>query len=259
MTDSESSSSPVDNSENHIKVVNRTTSKGISVISYNLACSSASPSHDKISKICEYIKKHNINIICLQDVSQTTLTIFKSKIFGYQILETFLEENKETGTVILFPKKTFELVDPYYLECPTTMNRSIVGCKIKGDNGITYDIVNVHLEDYQYNEEYRAKQFSLITEYTNENPNTLVIGDFNIFDVSEPVNDIIGESGMKDSWIALGCPSKLRNTTIFKEVNKSIRSARVLYYTNADFAVHKMATLNLDNTRNALVVFMKDK
>ena len=247
------------NNDQHIKFVNRTNAKGLSALSYNMSCSSVSLSHDKITKLCDYIKKQGIGVICLQDVSETSLTIFKSKIFGYEVLETFIDDKKETGTVIFFLKKKFELVDPYYLDCPSTMDRSLIGCKIKSLSGTIYDIVNVHLEDFKYNDEYRAKQFSLVAEYTNENPNTLVLGDFNIFDVAESVNDMIETTGMTDAWIALGCPNKLRSTTTFKDINKSIRSVRALHYSTADFTINKMALINLVNTRSALSVFFNDK
>ena len=57
-------------------------------------------SEDRIHQICDMISKQNPNIICLQEVDEIALKIFKTKFEKFQTFHTF-HSNRKDGILIM--------------------------------------------------------------------------------------------------------------------------------------------------------------
>jgi len=191
----------------------------LTILSFNLQCSLNGTQHEQLFQLVEIVKSKLFDCICLQDINLTSLSILKSKLHKYSAIEAI-----ENGTpqAILY-KDSCKLEEEYSYNIPSNEGREILGCKLVFKEK-EYEILNIWLENNQ--EDMRQKQVDVLMEIASDN--TIIVGDFNIFEINEPANSLILQSNLCDAWITSGCNSQLRDTTFSN--GKWYRTVRLLYF-----------------------------
>ncbi len=191
------------------------------ILTFNMQCSVNGTQHERILQLVETIKSKKYECICLQDVNLTSLSILKSKLDKYSLVESLSNGVPQ----IIFFNNNFKLKEEFCYSLPSDENREIIGCKLTYKEK-EFEILNVWLENES--EIFRQKQLEVLMEVSSSN--TIIVGDFNIFKISEPANTIILDSQMCDAWITGGCNPQLRDTTFYE--NQWCRSVMLLYFKN---------------------------
>ena len=188
----------------------------LSLLTFNIECSQYQTRHEKINQLLEFMKYKSFDCLCLQDVNLTSLSILKSKLNNYNVIEALNNQKSKTSQIIML-SNSITILEEYSYDIPSLENKEILGCKILW-NEKEVEIINVHLEDESSS--YRGKQVDIIYEITAENNNYVIVGDFNIVSMEEEASVmLLKNKKFTDSWINDGCVSCLRNTT-FVESNK---------------------------------------
>lgn len=200
----------------------------LSLLSFNIECSQYQTRHEKINQLLEFIKYKSFDCLCLQDVNLTSMSILKSKLHNYSVIEALNNEKSKTSQIIML-NNSITILEEYSYDIPSLENKEILGCKILW-NEKELEIINVHLENED--SAYREKQIDIIYEITAENNNCVIVGDFNIVSMEEEASVmLLKNKKFADSWINDGCISCLRNTTFVEngKWNKWARTVRLLY------------------------------
>lgn len=224
----------------------------LSLLTFNIECSQYQTRHEKINQLLEFIKYKNFDCLCLQDVNLTSMSILKSKLHNYSVIEALNNEKSKTSQIIML-NNSITILEEYSYDIPSLENKEILGCKILW-NEKELEIINVHLENED--SAYRGKQVDIIYEITAENNNCVIVGDFNIVSMEEEANVmLLKNKKFTDSWINDGCVSCLRNTT-FVENNKWTKWARTvrLLYVRSCLNCKCTGLLNF-NSNKSMVTF----
>ena len=230
-----------------------------SVLTYNIWLEEKY-SKERTLKIVNTIKRHMPDIVCLQEVTEYTLDIIKKKLEPYyQNFHSFVEERKSYGMCFLCKRDTVKVLDrPYYYEYDgiTSMSRDIIGCEVEFLKlpKMPFHVMTTHLESLPDNDHLRSEQFDVISEVIKPLKNLVLLGDFNIYSLQEDIERKISNSKLKDSWVEVGCPNRIKHTINYRK-NSNVRgkvlsrSDRIYYSTNnPQFSVNKMSLLGLEQT-----------
>lgn len=190
------------------------------ILSFNLQCSLHQTRHEQLLQLIEIIKSKLFDAVCLQDVNMTSLSILKSKLHKYGVIEAL---NNGMPQVILYNNSTCKLEEEYAYNLPSNENREILGCKLVHKEK-EYEILNVWLDHDEVN--FRQKQIEVLMDIVS--PETIMVGDFNIFEINEPANSLILKNKLSDAWINSGCNPQLRDTTFHS--GKWCRTVRLFYF-----------------------------
>lgn len=217
----------------------------LTILSFNLQCSLNGTQHEQLFQLVEIVKSKLFDCICLQDINLTSLSILKSKLHKYSAIEAI-----ENGTpqAILY-KDSCKLEEEYSYNIPSNEGREILGCKLVFKEK-EYEILNIWLENNQ--EDMRQKQVDVLMEIASDN--TIIVGDFNIFEINEPANSLILQSNLCDAWITSGCNSQLRDTTFSND--KWYRTVRLLYFKKMYYA---LCNGLMNNSNDSSMVFYSVK
>ena len=188
------------------------------LLTFNMKCSIEGTRHEQLLQLVEFIKLKNFDCICLQDVNLTSLSILKSKLHKYSLIEAI---SNGTPQIIIYSNNC-KLEEEYSYDLPSNEGREVIGCKLTFKEK-EYEILNVLLEHQQ--SDFREKQIEVLSEIISNN--TIVVGDYNIFEINEPANSLILKNKLCDAWITGGCIPHLRDTTFHN--GKWYRSVRLLY------------------------------
>ena len=217
----------------------------LKLLTFNIECSSFQTRHDKINSLVSFIKLKNINCFLLQDVNITTLSLFKSKLHNFSVIESLDTENN-INSQVMFISKEIKIVEEYSYDIPSNESHEVICCKIVlGEKEI--ELINIHLEEQ--NENYRKKQIETLFEISKENKNNIIIGEFNIYN-EECELLLLNNDDFVDPWIEDGCNTQLRNTTFYKE--KWYRTQRLIYQ-NSDLKCCCIGLLNFNINKSALI------
>jgi endonuclease/exonuclease/phosphatase family metal-dependent hydrolase len=217
----------------------------LKLLTFNMECSVFQTRHEKINILVSFIKLKNINCVLLQDVNTTTLSLFKSKLSNFNVIESLDSENN-INSQIMFVLKEIKIVEEYSYDIPSNESHEVICCKvIFGEKEI--ELINIHLENE--NENYRKKQIETLFEISKENKNNIIVGEFNI--CNEECNLLLlNNSQFVDPWIEDGCNIQLRNTTLYKE--KWYRTQRLMYQ-NSQLECHCVGLLNFNSNKSCLI------
>ena len=69
------------------------------LLTFNMQCSSSGTRHEQLLQLVEIIKAQKFECVCLQDVNLTSLSILKSKLHKYTIIEAL---SNGTPQVIIY-------------------------------------------------------------------------------------------------------------------------------------------------------------
>ena len=185
------------------------------ILSYNVAGNSR---HDqaRMESVSRIIREISPDIGCLHCVSasgfQTLRGLLDSK---YILFEVFLEEKESSGGVLLLKRDTVAIPEgaqPYYYDFSVGKGR-VLGTEI-----VTADFrTHILMTDFAAGideDNIRAEQFDTVLEIlkTVQNQAYVLAGDFNIHELTEPVERaIMGRRDMRDAYLVTGCPENVRN------------------------------------------------
>ena len=192
------------------------------LLTFNMQCSLNGTRHEQLLQLVDIIKSRNIECVCLQDVNLTSLSILKSKLNKYSLIEAISNGNPQ---VIIYNNEC-KMEEEFCYDLPSEENRQVIGCKLVFKEE-EYEILNVWLEKDQ--SKFREKQVDVLLEVAS--PKTVIVGDFNIFEHNEPSNSLLLQSKICDAWISSGCNTHLRDTTFYE--GEWYRTVRLLYFKNS--------------------------
>lgn len=192
------------------------------LLTFNMQCSLNGTRHEQLLQLVDIIKSRKFECVCLQDVNLTSLSILKSKLHKYSLIEAL---SNGTPQIIIYSNDC-KLEEEFCYDLPSEENREVIGCKLVFKEK-EYEILNVWLEKEQ--SKFREKQVEVLLEVAS--PTTLIVGDFNIFELNEPSNSLLLQSKICDAWISSGCNPHLRDTTFYKGI--WYRTVRLLYFKNS--------------------------
>ena len=189
------------------------------LLTFNMQCSSSGTRHEQLLQLVEIIKAQKFECVCLQDVNLTSLSILKSKLHKYTIIEAL---SNGTPQVIIYSNNC-KMEEEFCYDLPSEENREVIGCKLTFKEK-EYEILNVWLEKEQ--SKFREKQVDVLMEVASSK--TIIVGDFNVFEINEPSNGLLLKNKISDAWISSGCNPHLRDTTFYN--NEWYRTVRLLYF-----------------------------
>jgi len=216
---------------------------------------------DRTLRIVQNIKQLAPDLICLQEATEQSYTILKSRLVDYHIFQIFIEEGNPYGTCILCKKSTIDVIEPYYYDFPNTqMGRRVVGCEIKLQNfpDKSIHVLTTHLESLWENMEYRNMQFETIKEVIKDVDNLILAGDLNICSEKEPIVKNIGSTNLSDVWRVIGCPTSIKYTYDGK-LNSNIKGStqgrldRILYRLSFNHRLHQVRLIGLNSTSPSIL------
>lgn len=208
------------------------------LLTFNMQCSDNGTRHEQLLQLVEIIKSKKFECVCLQDVNLTSLSILKSKLHKYSLVEAL---SNGTPQVIIYSNDC-KLEEEFCYDLPSDEGREVIGCKLVF-NEKEYEILNVWLERHQ--SKYREKQVEVLLEVASNK--TIIVGDFNIFEINEPSNSLLLKNKICDAWINDGCNSHLRDTTFYE--GNWYRAVRLLYFKNSySIACNELLNIDCDNS-----------
>ena len=191
------------------------------ILTFNMQCSVNGTRHEKLLQLVEIIKSKKFQCVCLQDVNLTSMSILKSKLHKYSFVESL---SNGTPQVIIYSNDC-NLEEEFCYDLPSNENNEVIGCKLTYKEK-EYEILNVWLENNE--SDFREKQIEVLLEVASNK--TIIVGDFNIFEINEPSNSLLLQSKICDAWISSGCNTHLRDTTFYE--GNWYRTVRLLYFKN---------------------------
>ena len=149
------------------------------LLTFNMQCSSSGTRHEQLLQLVEIIKAQKFECVCLQDVNLTSLSILKSKLHKYTIIEAL---SNGTPQVIIYSNNC-KMEEEFCYDLPSEENREVIGCKLTFKEK-EYEILNVWLEKEQ--SKFREKQVEVLMEVASLK--TIIVGDFNVFEIIYQMN-----------------------------------------------------------------------
>jgi len=215
----------------------------ITTLTYNLWLEN-SYSKERVTRVIHIIRDTMPDVVCLQEISQDVFKFIESMLAPFfQIFQAFVTEDNPYGTCIMCNRKTVRIIEsednPYYYDYNSSkMSRRIVGCEIEFIKFAApkFHVLTTHLESLSENDRYRASQFNAIKQAVASLKYCIVMGDFGIWNENEDAAQAISNSKLKDAWIEMGCPYKVKYTyNSRKNPNAKekgqYRFDRILYHT----------------------------
>jgi exonuclease III len=208
---------------------------------------------ERVLHMITIIKKLHPDLICLQEVTVDSLKIIKDALdTQYHSFQIFVDEGASSGLLLMCRQNTTTIIDqPYYYDFSDT-GRRVVGCEIEhNESGKRMHILTTHLEPSPENDFKRAEQFEVINKVIKPLRNCFLCGDFNILNSGEEVERKIEASKLRDVYIDIGCPSKIKYTYNHHK-NKNItnkvsaRPDRILYSNYHSHTVRALRLLGTD-------------
>jgi len=208
----------------------------LSILSYNIGAAVLSSESEilRMKHIAKILIQHKPDVVCLLDVSIMDFHLLKRLLsVRYILFQVFIEEKNKSGEVLLLSRETTQIVDgtqPYYYDYNQGKGR-VLGVDLHFgpfDQGI--HVLFCKLDDKLENADIRAAQFEIVKQVLAPLENALLVGDFNIHSIDEPVEAHIESIKLNDAWIKMGCPSDVRIT----------RNTRIFYTENAPFVPNSL-------------------
>jgi len=247
-------------------LVDASSIKRFSVLTYNVWLAE-DYQKERLLKIISMIREKNTDIVCLQELTVEMFKLVDARLGSYyQIFQAFISESDPYGSCIMCKKDTVKIVEsddnPYYYDYTgqTKMSRRVVGCEIEF---IKYTapkihILTTHLESFPHNDTYRSHQVDILQGVIKPLKNCIVMGDFSISSPDEEAEKKLNEARLKDCWVEMGCPFKLKHTyNAKKNINVADklqhRYDRVLYH-STHIKPKLMALIGRDNVSQAVSI-----
>ncbi len=222
----------------------------ITILTYNVWCEEKYL-QERTNRIIDLVKQYEPDVVCFQELTDESFKIINSKLDElYYIFQIFTSEKQPYGCGLACKRDTSKIIDqPYYYDFNNTrMNRRIIGCEVKiGEHN--FHVLTTHLESLPKNDHLRSLQFDTISKVMEPLNNIILCGDFNILTDTEDINQKIANSKLSDSWIEIGCPSKIAYTYNYKK-NKNIQNK---FQNRLDRIYYTTKNLNMKPKRMALI------
>ena len=213
---------------------------------------------ERTEKIIETIKLYEPDVICFQELTERSYEYLENKLTDiYYIFQIFMSEKNPYGCGIGCKRSSVEIIQqPYYYDYNNTkMSRRLIGCEVK-IRGKHFHILNTHLESLPMNDHLRSLQFNTIKQVITPLSNVILCGDFNIIRDDEQINSKIANSKLYDSWIQIGCPSRICYTYNHKK-NSNIKGKYQNRLDRIYYSVNDESDFNLEVKRMALTGLSK--
>lgn len=162
----------------------------------------------KLDALINLIKKENINIIFISNLSYDSYTYINDKIDKlYHNVQVFKTEEIRIGTVLFLRKDIIGFDksndNPYYFDLEnSSMERKIIGCEIRYA-GKLINIIGICAETNLENEHIRTEQINILSGIIKDMAlsDYIIVGNFESEEKYPLGNDV---------WIKLGCSNILR-------------------------------------------------
>ena len=191
---------------------------------------------ERMVYICRLIKREGFDIVSLLDVSEEALTILSDQLSKlYHIFQVFKKTEDKTGTVVLCNKESLEFTKgegPYYYDFQKSSN--VLGAALTHKaTGFEFNCLATRLSDNPDNDHIREKQAETVAKVIKNMPQTILMGDMNIYDIKEPAEATL--SFLSDSWVNMLCPNNVKYTfdglsNNLISTDRRMRNSRVLYH-----------------------------
>lgn len=242
-------------------------SKRFTVLTYNVWFGELYQK-ERLFKIIAMIREKAPDIVCLQELTVETFNVIENRLGPfYQIFQAFITEGNPYGSCIMCKKDTVKIVEsgdnPYYYDYShTKMHRRVVGCEIEFSKFIApkMHILTTHLESLPENDTFRGHQVDVLQSVIKPLKNCIVAGDFSIVSQEEDAEKKLHASKLKDCWIEMGCPFKVKHTYNSKKniniVDKmQQRYDRIMYHSSSNAVKPKLLSLiGRDNVSQSVPV-----
>lgn len=195
-------------------------SKSFTVLTYNVWVHEAYQK-ERATKIANIVCNRMPDVLCLQELTIETLSFIEARLSPlYHVFQAFVSAGNSYGDCIMYRKDTVRIVEdednPYYYDFDgaTHMHRRVIGAELELIQfGTKIHLLTTHLESLPANDNYRSLQFDIIQRAIGSLKNVILAGDFNISaQREEEIEGKIDRSRVKDCWIELGCPYKVKHT-----------------------------------------------
>ena len=226
----------------------------VKFMNYNIACNNKrtrdSTETDRIECIVKIIKEADGDVVALHNVDSSAFMILNSMLEQrYMIFQVFTDEKDLYGDVLLFHKDRISIPDgsqPYYYDFK---NGRIIGTEIqtRPANGIEphrFHVLTTTLDSSIDGENIRSDQFDTVLRVTKTLQHFIILGEFNICDINEPIERQLFKSQLSDAWIKLGCPELLRSCV------GHLRSTRVYYQLPGSIWLNSQIASGLDRIKD---------
>jgi hypothetical protein len=221
------------------------TAPSVTVLCYNISSSSTSSSTDlalRMRVLAKIIMGGEPDAVCLLNVCVPGYQVLQRLLNPrYTLFQVFQEEKEKYGEVLLCHREKTRIVDgtqPYYYDFNVGKGRIIgVELRLHAFEHVIH-LLLTKLDDKAENADVRAGQFAIVRQVLEPLDRAILVGDFNLFSVEEPVEQEVQPAKLKDAWVELGCPSALRSPN----KNKDLRSTRI-YHKDDELHVNRMSLL----------------
>lgn len=200
-------------------------SQNFTVLTYNVWVHEAYQK-ERLLKIINIVRTKMPDILCLQELTTESFPFVEARLSPfYHIFQAFITAGNSYGDCIMYRKDTVKMVEdndnPYYYDYDgaTKMHRRVIGCEFElvkfGPSAPRIHLLTTHLESAPTNDNYRSLQFDIIQRAIGSLKNVILAGDFNISTQKQREEEIerkIDRSRLKDCWVELGCPYKVKHT-----------------------------------------------
>ncbi len=156
------------------------------------------------------------DIICLVNSSVEHFEYIQDALEDrYVVFQVFVEEDDETGTIILCNKNTTSISDdetPYYFDYPAKCKGRIIGTGVVHlHSKITFNILTAELD--HENVSVRNTQLDTLSKVVKDMKDYIITGDLGDIEIGQT----------KDAWVKMGCPVRCRS-----DVMRTYYDSRVL-------------------------------
>lgn len=196
--------------------------------------------------------KYIPDIICLQEVTGRSFEILQQSLGAhYDLYEAFGDPPLPYTNLIAINRQTLEVIGDtitvYDFDSQMGRKLMVINVKVK-QTGISFYVLNAHLEGFPENWKYRRVQMESIHRMIKAEKikNFILTGDFNICQDQEPIEAQFRLYEYMDGWNELGSPQSLKYTYSYKNnpyahMNGALRiesrQDRILYQFREDKAV----------------------
>jgi len=164
----------------------------LSVMSWNVYFDDIS-GQTRYPKIINAIDKHQADIICLQEVTDSFIKNIQISSLNTQYKLIMTSEKKNYRNIILTKLKS---INSGSIQIPTNMNRSVPYITFSKNNTLI-KLANVHLDSMLNDTELRINQINKILSHINSDESLILCGDVNYGDDNK--ENILTEKHFKDS------------------------------------------------------------
>jgi len=222
----------------------------VKFMNYNIFCNTRNTKDTaeamRIEAIVRIIKEADPDVVALHNVDSNAFALVMGMLeHRYLIFQVFTDEKDMYGDVLLFHKERIELPDgsqPYYYDFK---NGRIIGTEIRTKSAHQFHILTTSLDPGMDAENLRSDQFDTIQQVLKPLKNFILLADFPVADIHEPLERQITAVRMSDAWIKLGCPEQLRTCT-----GVTNRCNRIYYRLPDTFWLNSLIASGLDRMKD---------